>query len=111
VPDFHDYADVATILTFLGASYAYGTYLLKGCRHRSALELYLSEQRDIDSDKLGRDGKPKQGLRSALQISRDIGLTEDEVIRASFHNDRIRRRVGIDEETGIANRLLFGISK
>lgn len=103
-------ADVATILTFLGAAAAYVAYLCKLWRHRNALEEYLKQQQQEDDGKLTPGGKPKQGLRSIIQISRDVGLTEDEVIQASFHNKRIRRAVGIDPKTGISNRLLFGIA-
>jgi hypothetical protein len=103
VPDLHSVADIATILTFLGAAFAYGRYMRDGHIHRIRLERYLRGEKSHDVP----DGK--KGLRTILQISRQLGLTEDQSLRASFGSNHVTRRVAINPGNGLADHLLFGI--
>jgi hypothetical protein len=47
-----------------------------------------------------------QGQRSIIQVIRDVGLTEDEIIQVSFRNRHVGRRAKIGED-GLAKQLLF----
>jgi len=95
--DLHAWADLATVLTFLVGAFAYIRYQYIFHRKSKRLEDYLCAEKAS-----GRD----QGQRTALQITRQIGLTSDEIIQASFHNPRIGRRVKMDS-SGLADELLF----
>lgn len=95
-------ADLAQILTFLGALWAYFSYRCGARKKSRRLEKYLRDEKLKGID---------QGQRSFLNIVRYVGLTEDEIIRASFRDQRIGRRVGKDPVTGLANVLLFEYEK
>ena len=105
--DLHRWADLTSILTliitFIGAVvgiYGYTRYRYDLCRKSKGLEKYL---RDEKTQSKGAD----KGQRSILHIIRYVGLTEDEIIQASFRNPRIARRVTTDHQTGLARDLLF----
>lgn len=95
--DLHSWADIASILTAVVGVFAYVKYQFNFHRKSKHLEDYLRAEKETGTD---------HGQRTALQITRTIGLTEDEIIRASFHNRRIGRRVKLDKD-GLAERLLF----
>ena len=67
--------DLASILTFLGALGAYIWYRWDACRKSKRLQTYLRDEKLKGVDK---------GQRSILNIVRYVGLTEDEIIQASF---------------------------
>jgi hypothetical protein len=67
-------------------------------RKAKRLEEYLHNEKLKDNNR---------GQRSILNIVRYVGLTEDEIIQASFRNPRIGRRIATDPETGRASALLF----
>lgn len=90
--------DLASILTFLGAVLAYIWYRKDACKKSKRLEMYLRDEKRKGDDK---------GQRSFLNIVRYVGLTEAEIIQASFRNPHIARRLGTDPGTGLANVLLF----
>ena len=102
--NWHKWVDLASVLTFaitaIGAVigvFGYLGYLL-GIRKKSKrLEQYLRAEKQKGENK---------GQRSVLRIIRDVGLTEDEIIQASFRNHKIRRRI-IPDEKGIADQLMF----
>ncbi len=100
----HDMADWASVFTFvvtlLGAVvgiYGYARYRCQIRHKRIRLENYLREEKATSGDK---------GQRSILRIMGDVGLTQDEILQASFGNARIGRCVTQDEQ-GFAKLLLL----
>ena len=89
-------ANVAAILTALGAGWAYGSYRWALWIKRKRLERYLKRAR-----------KTKFVKRGTIRLMSDLGLTESEVLQASFRSRRTRRSVAVDPETGRANAILF----
>lgn len=97
-------ADWASVLTFaitlIGAAVGVAGYIryLCGLRKKSKkLEEYLRGEKAMKED---------QGQRSVIQIIRDVGLTEDEIIQVSFRNPRVGRRAKMGDD-GLAKQLLF----
>jgi hypothetical protein len=91
---------LAFIVTFIGAAvgvFGYVKYLRDLHTKSKRLEEYLQKEKAKQID---------QGQRSIIQIMRDVGLTEDEVIQVSFRNPHVARRVKVDED-GLAKQLLF----
>lgn len=102
----HDYADCSsiatlaiTVLTGGVGIYGYVSYRIDRSRKSKRLEAYLRQEKDTGED---------QGKRTLLRIVRDIGLTEDEIIQASFRNARIGRFIKPDADSGLAKELMFG---
>jgi len=102
--DLHNWADLASVLTFvitlIGAGvgvYGYVKYRRDIRQKANRLEEFLREEKIKGED---------QGQRSIIRIIKDVGLTEDEIIQASFRNPRIGRRV-VAGEGGLATQLLF----
>jgi hypothetical protein len=95
--DLHFWADVASVGTCVVAVFGYLRYRCVIYRKSKRLVEYLRAEQQTERD---------HGERTALHITRNIGLTEDEIIQASFHNPRIGRRVKTGEN-GLAERLLF----
>jgi hypothetical protein len=100
----HRLADWSSILTFvvtlIGAAVGVFGYLkyLRGLHTKSErLEEYLKKEKAKQID---------QGQRSIIQIIRDVGLTEDEIIQVSFRNPHVARRAKIGEDH-LAKQLLF----
>jgi len=102
------WVDLTSILTFvitvIGASVGVFGYIRYRCEFRrksKTLEEYLRRKQEED--------KPlkKLGQRTVLQIVRDVGLTHDEIIKISFHNPQVGRRVKTDPTTNLATELLF----
>lgn len=96
-----DWASVLTlVITLIGAVVGVGGYIryLCGLHEKSKkLEEYLRNEKAKEED---------QGQRSVIQIIRDVGLTEDEIIQVSFRNPRVGRRAKIGDD-GLAKQLLF----
>jgi hypothetical protein len=96
-----DWASIATffltLVTAVVGVIAYGRYLWERHDKSKRLESYLKNEKANKQDK---------GQRTATQITRDVGLTEDEIIQVSFRNPRVARRVKVDDQ-GLAERLLF----
>ena len=91
-------ANFAAICTAIVAVFGYRKYCLDQCKKRKKLEEYLKAEK-ID----GKD----QGQRSLLRLVAKVGMTEDELIQASFRSKHIIRKVTTDEKTGMANTLLL----
>ncbi|MEM8724189.1 MAG: hypothetical protein AAGE86_01570 [Pseudomonadota bacterium] len=64
---------------------------------RSRLEAYLKSEKQAGADK---------GQRSVLNIMAALGLTEAEVLQASFRSTKIKRRI-VSDETGLAAHMLL----
>lgn len=96
-----DWSSILTfIVTFIGAAvgvFGYIKYLWGKHTKSKRLEEYLRAEKAKKVD---------QGQRSIIQIIRDVGLTEDEIIQASFRNPHVGRRAKIGED-GLAKQLLF----
>jgi len=69
-------------------------------RKRKELETFLKQAGDADR-KLG-----KQGAYGFLHLTTKVGLTESEILQASFKNSCIKRREKLDQE-GFAEKILF----
>jgi len=100
----HKLADWASVFTFVltltASIIGLAEYVRYRCRtHKKSkqLEQYLRNEKANQKDR---------GQRSVLQIVRDVGLTEDEIIQVSFRNPRVGRRVKLAED-GLAGQLLF----
>jgi hypothetical protein len=96
-----DWANVSSIVTGALAVVGVGAYIRTVWRDHqkyNRLEEFLARER-----KAG----PGKGQRSVLKILQEVGLTHDEILKLSFRNPNIRRRVTVDPDTGLANQLLF----
>lgn len=100
----HNLTNWASILTFIVTLIAaivgvggYVRYRWEIRRKSKSLEEYLRAEKAKGEDR---------GQRSILRILSEVGLTEDEIIQASFRNAKISRCVTADEK-GFANRLLL----
>lgn len=91
-------ASVAAILTACVAIIGYGRYILERRRKEHALVAYLKG--------LKSDTAKDQGQRSALHLTARLGLTEDEILQASFRNTHIHRVMRTDDD-GFASAILF----
>lgn len=93
----HEFADWAAIATFVVGIFGYLRYLCGLHKKSNRLEAYLRSEKEKEKDR---------GQRSIIQIIRDVGLTEDEIIQVSFRNSHVGRRVKIGQD-GLATQLLF----
>ena len=92
--------NITSILTFVGAVGAWGYYQYGFIRKRKELEKCLE-----------RDGKPhrqlgRPGAFTMQHIIARTGLTESEILQASFKNKRINRLEREDAE-GYTREILF----
>lgn len=97
-------ANIAAILTAIVALVGYGIYRWDRCAQRRKLETYLKAQKENQSLMLTDND---QGQRSLLHLMAKVGMTEGELIQASFRSNHIKRVVATDRETGRANALLL----
>lgn len=91
--DLNELANVASILTALIAAGA-SVYLWSD-RHgkRKRLEKYLKSERDR--------------AHTIVHLMAKLGLTEAEILHASFASSHVVHKVRKDYETGLASQLLF----
>ena len=107
------FANLAAILTAAVAVFGYGAYLLDRYRKRRRLERYLRSERQNaearEKDETGGEGTRKKdtGQRSLLHLMARLGMTEAELLQASFRSSHIKRRVARDDQTGRAAALLL----
>jgi hypothetical protein len=99
--DLHSWGDITAILTFLGAAAAYFNYERGIYRKRKKLENHLRDE------KIKALKKGKKGQFSTLRIMKDLGITEDEIIQASFRSALIKRLTTKDSKTFLAKQLLL----
>ena len=90
--------NIAAILTALVAAGAYGLYRWDHRQKRIKLEAYLRAEKETGA---GR------GQRTILHLTAELGLTESEILHASFVSDHIDRRIAPDPETNRATELLL----
>ena len=91
-------ANIAAILTAMIAVFGYGAYRWDQRCKRIRLESYLKAQKSDGSNR---------GQRSLLHLMAKVGMTEAELIQASFRSSKIVRKIAKDEETGRADALLL----
>jgi hypothetical protein len=101
--NLHDWADLASIATFILAAFGsalglwgYLHFLWELRQKRLKLENFLK----------GELGGDDHGRRSVLRIVSAIGLTEDEIIQASFRSKHVARHRFYDD-AGITRAILF----
>ena len=86
-------SSVAAILTAVVAVTGYGRYVWE----RKLVDYLKGLKGEARSDK---------GQRSALHLTARVGLTEAEILQASFRNSRIHRVMRTDDD-GFASAILF----
>jgi len=79
-------ANVAQILTGLGAAWAYGSYRCDRWRKKRRVEDYLKGEKERKVD---------QGQRSPLNIMVALALTEADVLQAAFNSKKINPRIQV----------------
>jgi hypothetical protein len=88
-------AEIATAFVAVLASLYYWNDLRE---KRKRLEEYLH------AEKLNN---PTKSQHTTLYLMANLGLTEDEILRASFKSSRIRRLIHVNETTNLADDILF----
>jgi len=88
----------AAILTVVIAYFGYGKFLWDRRRRRLRLEEYLKNEKANKKDK---------GQRSILHLVAHLGMTDAEILQASFQSNHVARRLGKDKQTGMASAILF----
>ena len=88
----------AAILTAVVAVVAYVWYRWGIHSKRIQLENYLKAEKTAARDK---------GQRTILHLMARLGLTEAEVLQASFGSKRIVRRIAADPTTRLADAILL----
>ena len=91
-------ANIAAILTAVVAAFGYSAYRWDKCQKRQRLEKYLKVEKAIGKNR---------GQRSLLHLMANVGMTEAELIQASFRSKHIDRKIAKDDETGRADALLL----
>jgi len=91
-------ANIAAIVTALVALAGSGWYVIERGAKRRRLEAYLKAQRDAGNNK---------GQRSILHLIARVGLTEQEILQASFRSKHIGRVLTTNKTDGMAKDLLL----
>lgn len=91
-------ANISAILTAVVAVFGYGAYRWDQRTKRKKLERYLQLEKATDEDR---------GQRSLLHLMAKVGMTEAELIQASFRSKHIFRKIAKDDETGRADSMLL----
>lgn len=99
------WADLASILTAIVAVIWFSYGILDRCRKRRKLEDYLLKKW-LDYDRT-RDGHYRHTI---VHLMTELGLTEDEVLQASFRSGKIKRIAG-ENENGLATDIRLQHSK
>ena len=103
--DLSYWANVASILTFFITLIGAAVGIFGYCKYQ--YDLREKSRRLEDYLRCEKEKRQDKGQRSVLRIIRDVGLTKEEIIKISFRNSHVGRRVGSDPETGMADVLLF----
>jgi hypothetical protein len=94
------WADLASILTAAVAVFWFSYTVLDRCRKRRKLEDYLLKKWRA------YDPKTDKGdyRHTIVHLMTELGLTEDEVLQASFRSVKIKRKAG-EDESGLATDI------
>ncbi len=91
-------ANIAAIITALVAAFGYGFYICDRFCKRRHLEKYLKSEKEKEEDR---------GQRSLLHLMAKLGMTEAELLQASFRSKNIDRKISPNNKTGRAEALLL----
>ena len=91
-------SNAAAILTAGLAVWFWAYYRCDISNKRVLLENHLRDEKATSDDR---------GQRSILNLMAELGLTEDEILRASFKSKKILRKIHVNKETHLADYLLF----
>ncbi len=91
-------ADLSAVITAMVAFFGYGIYHFHQLQKRKRLVSYLKKEQEKGLD---------EGQRTTLHLMAQLGLTEAEILQASFRSKRIVRKIKKDDKTGLARELLF----
>ena len=94
-------ANIAAIVTALVAFAGSAWFLIERGTKRRRLEDYLKTERDA-----GKDTDDK-GQRSILHLVAKVGLTEPEILQASFRSKHIGRVLTTNKLDGMAKDILL----
>lgn len=98
--DISWWADLASILTAAVAVFWFCYAFLDRCRKRRKLEDYLLKKwrnYDAKTDK-------SHYRHTIVHLMTELGLTQDEVLQASFRSGKIRRKAG-ENKSGLATDI------
>jgi hypothetical protein len=95
-------SSLAEILTAVVAAFAYAHYRWDQCRKMHKLEDYLRAEKSKN---------PSKQTHTTLHLMANLGLTEDEILRASFKSKHIRRSLHVNKDTSLADEILFEYNK
>jgi hypothetical protein len=90
--------NIAAIATAVAAACAWAYYRRDLRKKLEALEVYLKSEKSARID---------NGERSVLHLMARVGLTEAEVLQASFRSNLIRRLLAKDPKTNRAEAILL----
>lgn len=91
------FSSLATILTAVVAVYGYGSYRRDRYSRRKQLEQYL------ETEKI-QNPKP---AHTVMHLMAKLGMSEEEIFRASFDSAHVARKIRVDPKTGLAQEILF----
>ena len=91
-------ANLAEITTALLAAIASVWYWWDQHRKRITLENYLKDEKLAN---------PDNRRHTTLHLMTRVRLTQDEILKASFESSHIARRVHVNDDTHLADDLLF----
>ncbi len=96
----NDWADLASVMTAAVAGIAFFGYHLGRSQKRRQLEAYLKSEQE-------RDTGPTKGQHNIVHLIAKLGLTEDEILQASFRSKHVLRIPARDQATNRAVDILF----
>lgn len=92
------FANIASILTAVVATVVASYYALDRKNKRVKLENYLKAER-LDN--------PDRHIHTALHLMARLGLTESEILNASFASDHVIRKEHVNRDTNLTDQILF----
>jgi hypothetical protein len=102
LPDLNTVSNVASILTALIAAVASLLFWRDRRSKRTRLERYLKREKATN---------PSQCCHTVIHLMAKLGLTEEEILHASFCSRHIIHKSRKDADTDLATQLLFEYSE
>lgn len=91
-------ADWSAILTAIVAVGVSALYACDRLKKRWKLEAHLKQEKEKGGGK---------GQRSIVHLTRNLAMTEADILRAAFSSKRIQPKSKVNEQTGFAEELLL----
>ncbi|HKM48941.1 MAG TPA: hypothetical protein VJX69_15225 [Terriglobales bacterium] len=91
-------ANLAEVLTAIVAAIVAVYYWCDQRKKRVRLEDYLRKE-NLEN--------PAKKTHTVLHLMANVGLKEDEILKASFRSQHIRRSIHSNRDTGLADDILF----